>query len=271
MKDLSQRLLPALVAASVVILLAQWQLGMAIVIAICALGCFFELYKLTTPVYPSFYLVFQMILGATALYFLYSLIHLNYPNTLNNIAWTPIHPWGAWLYAIGLILMFSKSWMRGSLPIITVFYPLIGCLALVQLTLLSGTYDYDFLLLLLVNVWATDAFAYFGGSLIKGPKLAPTISPGKTISGWLSALLGILLVSALANIYYLDWTIKELIWWSLIIWLSSTLGDLFESQLKRISGVKDSGKFLPGHGGFLDRLDSVIYAAPFALYIFKNI
>jgi phosphatidate cytidylyltransferase len=115
-------------------------------------------------------------------------------------------------------------------------------------------------------VWGTDIGAYFGGRLIGGPKLWPSISPGKTWSGALvgaavSAVLG-WLIAALAVPGGVK--VLPLIGLGLITSALSQGGDLYESAMKRRAGVKDSSHLIPGHGGLMDRLDGFIVAAAFA-------
>ena len=117
------------------------------------------------------------------------------------------------------------------------------------------------LLWLLVVVWATDVCAYLVGRSLGGPKLAPRVSPGKTWSGLLGGVAG---ASALGGLAALVLGVGG--------WLAAVLGgalavvgqagDLFESALKRRAGVKDSGRLIPGHGGLLDRIDGLLFAAP---------
>lgn len=113
-------------------------------------------------------------------------------------------------------------------------------------------------LFLLVVVWMTDIGAYAAGRLLGGPKLAPAISPGKTVSGALGGLVigvaaGMLVARAGGALMP-----------AIVISLVSQAGDLAESALKRRLGVKDSGRTIPGHGGLFDRLDGVLAAAPVA-------
>jgi phosphatidate cytidylyltransferase len=113
-------------------------------------------------------------------------------------------------------------------------------------------------------VWVADIGAYFSGRRFGRHKLAPAISPGKTREGVIGGLMANLLWMLLVYQFSLGWGLALLPF--LIIGLATSLisvvGDLFESVLKREAGVKDSGKLLPGHGGVLDRVDSVIAAAP---------
>lgn len=126
----------------------------------------------------------------------------------------------------------------------------------------------EWLWLVLVAVWMTDTAAYFGGKWLKGPKLWPAISPKKTISGSVCGIAGAALgavVVGFAAVQGLDVPAYAVL--GGLISLISQLGDLVESAYKRSAGVKDSGRLLPGHGGMLDRVDGLLFAAPFALYL----
>lgn len=118
---------------------------------------------------------------------------------------------------------------------------------------------------LLVMVWAADCFAYFIGKAFGKTKLAPTLSPNKTVEGVIGGVLGVCLVAGLFGLFVLDFSLKNLLVW-MIAGLSTAVfgvvGDLYESRLKRLAGVKDSGHLLPGHGGILDRIDGLIAATP---------
>ncbi len=124
------------------------------------------------------------------------------------------------------------------------------------------------ILFLFAVVWASDVFAYFAGRTFGGPKLAPRISPNKTWSGFLGGVTGGMIAGYLivafalpeqAGIYHVAL--------ALVLSLASIAGDLFESAFKRRFGVKDSGRLIPGHGGFMDRLDGFIFAAAAAAAI----
>ena len=105
----------------------------------------------------------------------------------------------------------------------------------------------DKVLLALFIVWATDSGAYLAGRRFGTRKLAPTISPNKTIEGALGGILSAVLVTSIYSIFFS---------------LAGQFGDLVESAIKRHYGVKDSGKFIPGHGGVLDRFDSLLFVFP---------
>ncbi|WP_143309407.1 phosphatidate cytidylyltransferase [Chitinophaga vietnamensis] len=124
-------------------------------------------------------------------------------------------------------------------------------------------------LLLIIFIWINDTMAYIVGSLIGRTPFAPAISPKKTIEGTLG---GMILAVAAAGVYGHFWggylTLQHWLALAGIAAIFGTVGDLIESKLKRMAGVKDSGNIMPGHGGFLDRFDSMLLAAPFAwLYV----
>jgi phosphatidate cytidylyltransferase len=122
------------------------------------------------------------------------------------------------------------------------------------------------ILFLFAVVWATDILAYFVGRAIGGPKLAPSISPGKTWSGAIGGTIGGLVaglaVAAVAGGVNLALMVPVVLFLS----VASQVGDLFESWVKRRHGVKDSSNLIPGHGGIMDRVDGLVVAA-FALYV----
>jgi len=147
-------------------------------------------------------------------------------------------------------------------------------LALVELRILGPS----LLLGLLSAVWIADTAAYFSGRKFGRHKLAPAISPGKTWEGVAGAFLGV-------TLYGLAWGMWDSssvpfnfgLWRGiLLLWLLTLfgiLGDLFESWMKRVAGLKDSGRILPGHGGMLDRIDALTAAMPlaaFGLLLIKN-
>ena len=116
----------------------------------------------------------------------------------------------------------------------------------------------------MVSVWAADVGAYFVGKRFGKTKLAPRVSPGKTVEGMLGGV-GLMLLVYVPVLFYL-FSIKAallLLLTLVITTLVSVGGDLFESKMKRYSGLKDSSQILPGHGGVLDRIDSLLSGAPF--------
>lgn len=128
----------------------------------------------------------------------------------------------------------------------------------------SQSLSTELILMLLLLVWAADIGAYFAGKSLGKNKLAPSVSPGKTREGLYGGLLSCLIVGGGFAIWFeLDsQSLVYLVLLSVITGIISVLGDLFESMLKRHQGIKDSSHLLPGHGGILDRMDSLTAAAP---------
>ncbi len=117
-------------------------------------------------------------------------------------------------------------------------------------------------------VWLGDAAALVSGTLMGRHKLAPTISPGKTIEGAIGGILGSLCAAILGGLWLLGhFTLRQYLAVGFILAVFGQLGDLSESLLKRSTGIKDSGMLIPGHGGILDKIDGILFGAP-ALYYY---
>ncbi len=177
---------------------------------------------------------------------------------------------GMWWIVVVVILAtyrpdsLAQNWTRVGLRLAVVFTLIPAWIALIDLHDMQPT----LLLFLLFLIWIADTAAYFTGKRLGKTKLAPHLSPGKTREGLLGALLATgvfgflgavwLGLPLVLNVYFIGLC--------LVTTLISVAGDLFESLLKRRAGVKDSGALLPGHGGVMDRIDSVSAATPvFAL------
>ncbi len=121
---------------------------------------------------------------------------------------------------------------------------------------------------LLVNIWVNDSFAYFCGRLFGKRRLAPKISPKKSVEGFIGGMVFAVIASVIYFNLYSFLPVYHLIILSIIISIFGPVGDLFESVIKREFGVKDSSNLIPGHGGILDRFDSFLFTIPFYyLYI----
>ncbi|WP_312631827.1 phosphatidate cytidylyltransferase [Pantoea piersonii] len=177
-----------------------------------------------------------------------------------------------WIVALVLVLFYpaSASLWRNSRPLRLVF----GILTLIpffwgMMALRQYHYDSDhyagawWLLFVMFLVWGADSGAYMFGKMFGKHKLAPKVSPGKTWEGFLGGLVSSALLAWLfASFAPLSVSAGTLIVCAVLATLASVLGDLTESMFKREAGIKDSGNLIPGHGGILDRIDSLTAAVP---------
>lgn len=153
------------------------------------------------------------------------------------------------------LLLFAFFWLAGSL----FFFMALGW------TRNKDVYDPLYMIILISMIWIYDIGAFVFGSLLGRTPLAPSISPGKTLEGF---VFGMLINAAAGYIAFRitgDFSIFQWILISVIISVGGTFGDLFESKIKREAGVKDSGQIIPGHGGILDRFDSLLFSTPLFL------
>ena len=171
------------------------------------------------------------------------------------------------LLPIGVVLaLLGQFWGRGMVwPVLGLFWLGLPCLALMWLRM--GDQGMLAVLWLLLSVWSCDTGAYISGRSIGGPKLAPRISPNKTWAGLLGGILAAMVASVLLALISGSGSIVLFAIQGALLALISQCGDLAESSIKRRFDVKDSGNLIPGHGGILDRVDGVLFAAP-ALVLF---
>jgi len=169
-----------------------------------------------------------------------------------------------WLLVCLLILRYpeiNERFFRGWVSCLLSFFVFVPCLVSINMLHKIGAL---YLLFALCIVWSADIGAYFAGMLWGKHKLAVRISPKKTIEGLGGGILLACIVAAIIGLLAEAPFNKWLLWAGIVIItvLFSVLGDLFESMLKRKAGVKDSGRWIPGHGGVLDRIDSLTAAIP---------
>lgn len=179
-----------------------------------------------------------------------------------------------------LILFISELYLKKENPIQSVAYSLFGiayialplALAVSLVTSPAREFRFEYLLALFVFIWLNDTFAYLTGMMFGKHRLFERISPNKSWEGFFG---GLIFASASSLLFYHFFPVMPMIAWigfAVIVVIAGTLGDLFESLLKRTLGVKDSGNMIPGHGGILDRFDSTLFAIPavFVYLIFLN-
>lgn len=179
--------------------------------------------------------------------------------------------WLFWWVASLVIWLMALSWV-GKFPTHTNWYgKKLGLMGVVILTASITAMFYLWqlsawwLMYVFLLVWCADSGAYFVGRKLGRRKMAPNVSPNKSMEGLAGGLVTGLLVVVVISVFKLQLTGTALVAFvalSALTILASVLGDLFESMLKRRAGVKDSGTILPGHGGILDRIDSLLSATP---------
>lgn len=154
--------------------------------------------------------------------------------------------------------------------LLTTFYLSSGFVFLVLIANYYPDYNPNILLGSFILVWVNDSFAYLVGKNFGKQKLFEIISPKKTVEGFMGGLFFSCIASYFIATFTETLTFTNWLILGIIISVFGTLGDLIESKFKRQANVKDSGVIMPGHGGLLDRLDSIIFAAPF-IYLFLRI
>jgi phosphatidate cytidylyltransferase len=193
---------------------------------------------------------------------------------LSHLQWPDALPLGPLLLfvmtAILLFYLVSKQDLSRSLVDVSVliFGTLYIGFTLGHLLLTRALPDGIFLIFFVVLVtWAGDTGAYYAGMSMGRTPLAPSISPNKTVEGLLGGCLLAVMIALIARAWFIpSFTILDAVVLGLVLTVVGLIGDLSESMFKRSAGVKDSGGLIPGHGGVLDRLDSLLLTAPTYYY-----
>ena len=190
-------------------------------------------------------------------------------------SWVLLFACGFWLLMLPLVLSYPqtqhwwgpKPWLRALMGLGVILPCAHGLVAMHDS--LRGS---ELIVFLICVVSIADTGAYFSGKRFGRRKLAARVSPGKTIEGLLGALCAVSVLTFAGACYFALTLGQGITLWliCLVTVLFSVLGDLFESMQKRYRGVKDSGRLLPGHGGILDRLDSLLAAAPVFAFLYLS-
>ena len=268
---LIQRLLAAIVLIPLVIILlffTQLSIFACIMIAVVTIAAWeWSQFLHITNKHSRLMFAFFIAVLLALLYFMP--IPFELKSKLYNIILSLSIIW--WLVALYLVMSYPKTihyWSNIAVKLFFAFFTLfpffISVIALRSIDYQSNCYTGAILLLyIFVLVWATDTGAYFVGRTFGKRKLAPKVSPGKTVEGFIGGVSVALLISLI--VYYSNlFNIKLNVFFisSFFAILASVLGDLTESMFKREAGIKDSGNLIPGHGGILDRIDSLTAAVP---------
>jgi len=271
LRGFAYRTLTALALGVVLVSADLWggTLGWAVVVAVLAAVCGSEFYRMTRSEHRRANELFGVVAAAAM------------PIAAALYAGTATPP-SSELGAVGLtavmggLVVAAVLWniafkqFRGADTSTTVFGAVYVGFTLAHLVLIhvldSGA---DLVLVILVGVWAMDVFAYLVGSAIGKHRLAPHISPNKSWEGFIAGSVGT--IGAWIAGWYFIRPANLPLWWFVVTGavaaIAALLGDLAESRLKREVGAKDSGTLLPGHGGFLDRFDSLILVSVVTYYM----
>ncbi len=175
------------------------------------------------------------------------------------------------IYIVALLSNYQNPLESTLYTLMGILYSVVPFGLMHKLVFISEQLDYspNFLIIIILLIWSNDTFAYLGGTLFGKHKMVEHISPGKT---WEGTLIGIFITITLC--FYFQKRIEEttsLSWLilAILIPILATIGDLIESMIKRLAKVKDSGSIMPGHGGILDRFDSIIFVVPFTVIMIK--
>ncbi len=170
-----------------------------------------------------------------------------------------------------IINLYAKSYIRlreFQRFILQSCYIVLSFFFLAYLPFIGKVYNPNLIIYIILIIWANDSFAYIIGKSFGKHKLFERISPKKTIEGFIGGLTFSIIASIVISYFSLDFSIINWIIIAIIVSIFGTFGDLVESKFKRQANVKDSGNIMPGHGGLLDRLDSLFFLAPFVyLYV----
>lgn len=180
------------------------------------------------------------------------------------------------IFLIFIVELFSRSqnpFRNIAFTILGVIYVALPFALLNYLVIYTGVYSHQLLFGFFFILWSNDTGAYLAGSAFGKNKLFPRVSPGKSWEGSIGGAIVSYIVAFIISGWYTDVNITDWMVIATILIVIGTIGDLVESLYKRSKNVKDSGNLLPGHGGILDRFDSLILATPFVftyLYLVKH-
>ncbi len=251
------------------ILYNQW--SFLLLFSIILAGCFYEYHQLMGKINelyqatPFIFKIQSTLIGLLLVLVLAGKSRLYQAIPLWNLAIGLI-------VLIGILFIVTAIFFRSNLGYPVKFYTTSGLLYIAMpCVMMIDLYDHstqffkgaDWILpiIIIATIWMNDTMAYLVGSLIGKTPLS-SISPKKTREGTYGGMLLAVLVVSLGGYFIWGMAIKPLLFISITASIAGTLGDLLESKIKRKAGVKDSGTFMPGHGGFLDRFDSLLIAIP---------
>ena len=273
MKESSKRIVSGLIFAAIFIASLKTHVSFTLLTFAFGLISSYEFNKLVNQKGLGFYIIFILIFGYFSIteYYLNSILDSN--SFFNDLKDTLLI-----LSIFVSIFLVRDLFSSRDLPnflkkkyINFTFYISSSFVFIYLIANFNGFYDPSIILGCFILIWVNDSFAYIVGKNFGKQKLFYSVSPHKTIEGFLGGLF-FCCISASVVSRYVNESMDTSYWLiiAIIVSIFGTLGDLIESKFKRESNVKDSGNIIPGHGGMLDRLDSVIFASPY-IYLFLKL
>lgn len=270
MKESVKRIISGLIFGLVILASLKTEISFTVVTFMFGLISTYEFNKLVNQSGVAFYITFSVIFifFSGTEYYLNSLSQSN--SFFNDLKDTIL----ILSIVVSLFLirdLFSSSDLSNFLTkryLNFIFYITSSFIFIFLISNFNGFYDSSIILGCFILIWVNDSFAYVVGKNFGKQKLFYSVSPHKTVEGFIGGLFFCCISASLVS-RYVNFELNTSKWLiiAIIISVFGTLGDLIESKFKRQSNVKDSGKIMPGHGGILDRLDSIIFASPY-LYLF---
>jgi phosphatidate cytidylyltransferase len=266
LKELLKRTISGFVYASLFLLSLKSQLAFIILIFVFGIICNVEFSRLVNQRSYVSYIIFAL-LYVYFTYFEYTLISNSFFDESKDILLV--------FSVFVLIFLIRDLFVKKNLPkfiarnyIASTFYLSSSFVFIALIPMFFESFNSGIILGVFVLAWVNDSFAYAIGKNFGKQKLFESVSPNKTIEGFFGGLF-FTCIGSYAISYFTDSSLTNSNWLfiSIIVSVFGTIGDLIESKYKRQAKVKDSGIILPGHGGLLDRLDSIILASPF-IYLF---
>ncbi|CAN2042561.1 phosphatidate cytidylyltransferase [Candidatus Magnetomoraceae bacterium gMMP-15] len=259
--ELLKRWITALIALPILIMLIQWKVSFSILAATASAIGLWEYYSMFSAQSSQKYIL--SIIGLILALAMIWMAHIDFLAGIMGLIVLNLL-----IAAIISIFIFKNdpdllyNISRQIMGIIYVPF-LISYLMLIR----NGEDGVVWIFWLLIMVFACDTGAFYVGKYMGKHKLCPQVSPGKTVEGFAGGLAACIICGIIFKFFFVPYiTMESAFIISAVVGIIGPVGDLFESMLKRSSGVKDSGKLLPGHGGILDRIDALLFAAPVVYY-----
>ena len=268
MKELSTRAISGALYISLLILCIYWQYALVVLFLVFGLICMAEFKKLIDLKDNISYIIFLVMYLGFSIWCLTPAVNTGFSEAIKILQVITIF--------VQLFLikdLFSEKTIplfSSKRYILTTFYLSSSFVFLILIANNDNTFTPMLLLGAFILVWINDTGAYIVGKNFGKQKLFPSVSPKKTVEGFLGGLFFACVASYFIALFTETLDSTHLLALAIVVSVFGTIGDLIESKFKRQAGVKDSGVIMPGHGGLLDRLDSIIFTAPF-FYLFLRL